>query len=130
MSCGVGQRCSLDLVLLWLWCRPVATAPIRSLAWKLPYAASAALKKEGREKEGGGKDQGIMIKLHLLPNFKQVKLSESLHLVPLTRRKTNISNIVISKKTKDMESSQIEYLMKASFLAIAKTILMKIYYTH
>ena len=23
-SCSVGRRCSLDLVLLWLWCRPVA----------------------------------------------------------------------------------------------------------
>ena len=30
--------------LLWLWCRPVATAPIRPLAWELPYATDAALK--------------------------------------------------------------------------------------
>ena len=22
VSCGVGLRCSLDLALLWLWCRP------------------------------------------------------------------------------------------------------------
>ena len=22
MSCGVDRRCGLDLVLLWLWCRP------------------------------------------------------------------------------------------------------------
>ena len=27
-SCGVGHRCSLDLVLLWLWCRPAAIAQI------------------------------------------------------------------------------------------------------
>ena len=26
MSCGVGHRCSLDLVLLW--CQPAAAAPI------------------------------------------------------------------------------------------------------
>ena len=31
-SCGVGRRCGLDLVLLWLWHRPAATAPIRTLA--------------------------------------------------------------------------------------------------
>ena len=31
-------------VLLWLWCRPAATAPMRPLAWKLPYALGAALK--------------------------------------------------------------------------------------
>ena len=31
MSCGVGQRCGLDPMLLWPWCRPAATAPIRLL---------------------------------------------------------------------------------------------------
>ena len=35
-----------DLALLWLWCRPASTAPIGSLAWKLPYAAGAALKRQ------------------------------------------------------------------------------------
>ena len=33
MSCGVGCRCNADWVLLWLWCRPVTTGPIRPLAW-------------------------------------------------------------------------------------------------
>ena len=28
--------------LQWLWHRPVATAPIRPLAWEPPYAAVAA----------------------------------------------------------------------------------------
>ena len=46
MSSGVDLRCGLDLVLLWLWCRPAAVAPIRSLAWELPYAAGAALKRQ------------------------------------------------------------------------------------
>ena len=35
-----------DLVLLWLWYRPAATAPIQSLAWELPYAASLAVKRK------------------------------------------------------------------------------------
>ena len=36
MSCGVGCRRSSDpALLLWLWRRPVATAPIRPLAWCL-----------------------------------------------------------------------------------------------
>ena len=39
---GVGCRRGLDPVLLWLWRRPVATAPIRPLAWEPPYAAGAA----------------------------------------------------------------------------------------
>ena len=42
MSCGAGRICGSDLALLWLWHRPVATAPIRPLAWELPYAAGAA----------------------------------------------------------------------------------------
>ena len=51
MSCGVGDRRSLDPTLLWLWRRPLATALIRPLAWELPYAAGAALEKAKRKKE-------------------------------------------------------------------------------
>ena len=46
MSCGVGRRCGSDLALLWLWRRPVATAPIGPLAWDPPYAEGAALGRE------------------------------------------------------------------------------------
>ena len=42
MSCGVGCRCGSDPMSLWLWRRPVATAPIQPLAWEPPYAAGAA----------------------------------------------------------------------------------------
>ena len=44
MSCGVGRRQGSDLVLLWLWRRPAATALFGPLAWEPPYAAGAALK--------------------------------------------------------------------------------------
>ena len=48
MSCGVHYRRGLDLVWLWLWlwCRPAAIAPIRPLAWELPYALGVALKRK------------------------------------------------------------------------------------
>ena len=39
-----------DPALLWLWCRPAATAPIRPLAWEPPYAMEAALEKAKRQK--------------------------------------------------------------------------------
>ena len=42
MSCGVGRRLGLDLVLLWLWHRLAAAAPIGPLAWEPPYASGAA----------------------------------------------------------------------------------------
>ena len=50
-SCGVGRRHISDLALLWLWCRPVAVAPIRHLAWEPPYAADAALKRQNQKQK-------------------------------------------------------------------------------
>ena len=49
MSSGVGCRRGSDLTLLWLWCRLVATGPIRPLAWEPPYAAGVALEKAKRQ---------------------------------------------------------------------------------
>ena len=46
MNCGAGHIHGSDATLLWLWCRLVAAALIQSLAWKTPYAAEAALKKQ------------------------------------------------------------------------------------
>ena len=51
MSCDVGCRQGSDLVLLWLWLRPAATAPIRSLAWEPPYATGAAQKGQKTKKK-------------------------------------------------------------------------------
>ena len=51
MSCGIGCRSSLDLALLWLWCRQTVTAPIPPVAWEIPYAMGAALKKKERKEE-------------------------------------------------------------------------------
>ena len=50
MSCGIGRRHSSDPVLLWLWRRPAATAPIGPLAWEPPYAAEAAQEMSKRQK--------------------------------------------------------------------------------
>ena len=54
MSCGVGRRCGLDPALLWLQRRLVDTAPIRPLAWVLPYAVGAALKGQKKKKKKNG----------------------------------------------------------------------------
>ena len=51
MSCSVGRRHGSVLVLLWLWRRPVATVPIRPLAWEPPYPAAAALKRQKKKKK-------------------------------------------------------------------------------
>ena len=38
-------------MLLWLWRRPAAAALIPLLAWELPYAVGAALKKPKKKKK-------------------------------------------------------------------------------
>ena len=52
MSFGVGCRHSLDPVLLWLWCRLTAAAPVQPLASELPHATNGALKGKRERKEG------------------------------------------------------------------------------
>ena len=39
------------MALLWLWYRLAATAPIPLLAWELPYAVVAGLKKKKRKEK-------------------------------------------------------------------------------
>ena len=51
VSRGVGPRCGLDLALLWLWCRLEAVSSIQPLAWELPYAAGADLKRQKDKKK-------------------------------------------------------------------------------
>ena len=41
----------LDPMLLWLWHRPAAAAPIPPLAQALPYATGAALKRQKKKKK-------------------------------------------------------------------------------
>ena len=72
MSRGVGRRRGLDSELLWLWLRPVATAPIRSLAWEPPCATGAALEKDKKtEKKKKPKNplMYILIKPYLSYSF-------------------------------------------------------------
>ena len=74
MSSGVGHRLGSDPVLLWGWCRLVAAAPIGPLAWDLPYAMDAALKRQKIK-------QGMV----MLPLFHQLK-GKSFSLSPLSMR--------------------------------------------
>ena len=51
MSCGgVGGRCSSDLALLWLWCRPAAIAQ-NNPPTKTPKPPGAAQKKKKKKKK-------------------------------------------------------------------------------
>ena len=56
MSCGVGCRHSSDPVLLRLWRRSAATAPIRPLVWEPPYATGSSLEKAKRQNNNNNND--------------------------------------------------------------------------
>ena len=51
MSCGVGCRCGLDPVLLWLQRMLAAMALIGPLAWESPCATGAAQEMAKRQKK-------------------------------------------------------------------------------
>ena len=49
VSCGVSRRHGLDFTWLWLWHRPAAIASIHPLAWELPCATGATLRRQKRK---------------------------------------------------------------------------------
>ena len=57
VSCVVSHRCSLDPAFQWLWCRPVATALIQSLAWEPPNTVGAAIKRQKKKKKKKKKEK-------------------------------------------------------------------------
>ena len=59
MSCGIGHRLGSDLMLLWLWGRPAAVAPIGLLQSEPPYAMGAALKS--KKKENHVQSDGVFV---------------------------------------------------------------------
>ena len=53
-------------MLLWLWRRPVAIAPIRPLAWEPPYATAVALEKAQRQKKKNSIQQNYLISEYIV----------------------------------------------------------------
>ena len=58
LSCGVGRRCALDPALLWLWYRLAALN--HPLAWELPCAPGATLKRKKKWKKTKSKKQTLI----------------------------------------------------------------------
>ena len=59
MSCGVGHRRGSDPVLLWLWGRLAAAAPVGPLAWEPPYAAGATQEMAKGQNKQTNKNNGL-----------------------------------------------------------------------
>ena len=63
MSSGVGRRYGSNPTLLWLWCRPGATALIQPLAWEPPYAVGMALNKQTNKQTNKQMEEGREIEV-------------------------------------------------------------------
>ena len=50
MSCDVDHRRGLDPMLLWLWYKLAAIAPIQPLAWELSYSTGMVLNRQKEKK--------------------------------------------------------------------------------
>ena len=51
VGCGIGCGHGLDPTLLWLWCRPVAVAPVPPLSLGTYICVGAALKRQKEKKK-------------------------------------------------------------------------------
>ena len=79
VRCGVDHRLSWDLARLWLWRRPAAVAPISPLAWELPNAEGAALKKKKKKKNPKTKPKKRPLLLSLKAQLWPSRINSSLH---------------------------------------------------
>ena len=72
MSCGVVRRPRSDPPLLWLWCRPAATAPIRPLAREPPCAARVTqeMAKKDQKKKKEKKRKSLRTEHWGIPAFR------------------------------------------------------------
>ena len=69
LRCRLQAQLGLDPALLCLWRRPVATAPIRPLAWEPPYAEGAALEKtKNKQTKKKLKTLGVPVVVQWLTN--------------------------------------------------------------
>ena len=94
MSCGVGLRRGSDPTWLWLWCRPVATALIRPLAWEPPYATGAALEKGKKTKKKKKELLTLcspLLEIHIIISRFNLKINPELH--------KELSSLVTLEKT-------------------------------
>ena len=119
MSCGVGRRLGSDPVLLWLWCRLVATALILPLAWEPPHATSAALekaKRQKRKKKERKKDK-LSHNIHYILKYGIIKILNFRKILPL--------KIKISIAHGDISNDMFSLLLIKDELLVLKNIVSK-----
>ena len=96
-SYAVGGRHGSDPMLLWLWCKLAAVAPVRPLAWEPPCAESTVLKRQKTKKD---------CKEILVPkNLRSINLGERANLI-IQERERDGRNIVEATKRRCFHLTQ------------------------
>ena len=72
-------------MLLWLWRRPAAVAPIQPLDWELPYAVGVALKSKIKKKK---KFKLNITESETEKNKSDSSISDELRLEKIQRQRT------------------------------------------
>ena len=63
-----------DLTLLWLWCKPAASAPVLPLAWELPYAKGVAINRKKKKSFNLSHCDNILVISLFIETFCEIKL--------------------------------------------------------
>ena len=92
------------LLLLWLWCRPAAAAPIQPLAWELPHATGVALKRK-KKKSVSIYESWIRKRVQILIPFLTFSMTLGNFLDFLDEKANLLARRVVGTRTGDNESS-------------------------
>ena len=102
-------------MLLWLWCGMAATALIQSLAWVLPYATRAALKRKKRDGSCGSSMYRFLRYLHTILHSGCTSLHSHQHCRRVPFFSTSPPALAICGLLNDGHSDWCEVVFHGSF---------------
>ena len=104
--------------MLWLWRRPVATAPFPPLAWEPPYATAMALEKGKKTKKDKKKKKKT--RKRELNEGKQNSNNEGAHYKPLTLPTQSVFFVLVplTKRNKVTNLGSTGWNKKRFFLSV------------
>ena len=83
--------------MLWLWCRPAATVPVRPLAWEPSYATGSS-PRINKKKKVGSLERVNKIDKHLAKMTKKKTERTQINKIRNEEKKISTDNEEIQKK--------------------------------
>ena len=113
-------------MLLWLWCRPAAAAPIRLLALEFPYAIRATLKSQKNKNKNKNnaslkKSNRKLKKKYLDANDDQDSAIQNLWDAAKSLKRDVYSNTNLPQETRKIPNKQTNFIPKPIWERANKT---------